>query len=209
MAALSIDIGFALHGQRELQASADAAATAGGADIGNNDSNAGAVIYANNYSGIPGANNAIKDLYNVKMASGYPQVQCLNYLKSQNITCSTKARYNAMAVIETATAPTFFGKLFGINQINLTAKSLSAMKGGSAIPANLMVLVDTTPSMDSPDTSGDCARLAAFLDWPGPRRKRTAPSGGVRAFNEPTLSMRPRLDFLRHSHGRQRPKRGG
>ena len=72
MAALSIDIGFALHGQRELQASADAAATAGAADISNNDTAAGAVLYAKNYDGVTGENNAIKDLYNVQMVSALP-----------------------------------------------------------------------------------------------------------------------------------------
>jgi hypothetical protein len=164
LAALSIDIGFALHGQRELQASADAAATAGAADISNNDTATGAVGYANHYSGIPGANNAIKDLYwgsgsslNVQMAPGYPQVQCLTYLKNLNMMCSNAALGNAMAVVETATAPTFFGKLFGINQINLTAKSLSAMKGGTPAPSNIMILVDTTPSMAWADTNASCA----------------------------------------------------
>jgi hypothetical protein len=156
MAALSIDIGFALHGQRELQASADAAAEAGAADVSNNDTAAGAVAYANRFSGLTGENNAIKDLNNVQMVSPYPQVQCLNFLKNLNMSCNNTAGGNALAVEETATAPTFFGKLFGINQINLTAKSLSAMKGGTPAPANIMILVDTTPSMDDQDRSGDC-----------------------------------------------------
>jgi Flp pilus assembly protein TadG len=156
MAALSIDIGFALHGQRELQASADAAATAGAADISNDDTAAGAKQYAKNFDGVTGSNNAIKDLNNVQMASGYPQVQCLSYLTKLDMMCSNNAGGNALAVVETATAPTFFGKLFGINQINLTATSLSAMKGGSPVPANIMILVDTTPSMDDTDTTGDC-----------------------------------------------------
>jgi hypothetical protein len=156
MAALSIDIGFALHGQRELQASADAAAEAGAADVSNNDTAAGAVAYANRFSGLTGENNAIKDLYNVAMVSPYPQVQCLTYLKNLNMSCNNNAGGNALAVEETATAPTFFGKLFGINKINLTAKSLSAMKGGTPAPANIMILVDTTPSMSYADTNGTC-----------------------------------------------------
>ena len=36
MAALSIDLGFAMHAQRELQASTDAAATAAALDLSNN-----------------------------------------------------------------------------------------------------------------------------------------------------------------------------
>jgi len=165
MAALSIDIGFALHGQRELQASADAAATAGAADISNNDTAAGAVSFANQYSGLTSENNAIKDLSNVAMGkdssgNAYPQVQCLNYLKNIGMMCGNAAGGNSMAVVETATAPTFFGKLLGINQIHLVARSLSSMKGGSPIPANIAVLVDTTPSMSQTDGSGDCTNAA-------------------------------------------------
>ncbi len=179
MAALSIDIGFALHGQRELQASADAAATAGAADISNDDTLAGAELYAKNFDGETGSNNAIKDLYNVQMVSPYPQVQCLNYLKNLNMSCSNIAGGNALAVVETATAPTFFGKLFGINQINLTAKSLSAMKGGSPVPANIMVLVDTTPSMDDTDTTGDC-KAGTIPGLAGTPTKEDCAKWGVR-----------------------------
>ena len=53
MAALSIDIGFALHAQRELQASTDAAATAGANQLPNATN---AINYAWCFSGVGGSN---------------------------------------------------------------------------------------------------------------------------------------------------------
>jgi hypothetical protein len=153
MAALSIDIGFALHGQRELQASADAAATAGGLDLSNNDTATGAEKMATLYSGVTGQNNAINDLYNVKATA---TAECLTYLTNLGLACENKAAANAMAVQETASAPTFFAKLFGISSIKLTASSLSSMKSGTPAPANIVVVVDTTASMASGDTTGNC-----------------------------------------------------
>ena len=67
-AGFAIDIGFALHAQRELQASADAAATAGAMDLPDTT----AVTTANSYSGIPGGKNVYPDLPNVTTAAGYP-----------------------------------------------------------------------------------------------------------------------------------------
>ena len=115
-----------------------------------------------------------------KWSRPYPQVQCLNYLKNLNMSCNNTAGGNAMAVVETATAPTFFGKLFGINQINLTAKSLSAMKGGSPVPANIMILVDTTPSMDDHGYHWRLQVWYAFLDSPAPPSKEDCAKWGVR-----------------------------
>ena len=127
MAALSIDIGFALHGQRELQASADAAATAGAVDLSNNDTDSAAVAVAKSYSGVAGAQNAIHDLMNVTMSATYPLPRCLTTVVGLPCTV-TSSGYNAMAVQETASAPTFFAKLWGINSIPLTAQSLSTVK---------------------------------------------------------------------------------
>ena len=116
MAALSIDIGFAIHAQRELQASADAAATAGAIDISNNLSADAAYQTAYCYSGVdnngfksggqasltcPNGNafgsNVYGDLPGVTMVSGYPQVKCLTTLQNQGMACNNAAVANAMA----------------------------------------------------------------------------------------------------------------
>jgi Flp pilus assembly protein TadG len=189
MAALSIDIGFALHAQRELQASADAAATAGALDLSSNLSAAAAYQTAYCYSGLdnngfisggqaslicPNGNsfgsNVSADLPGVTMVSGYPQVKCLTTLESQGLACTNTASANAMAVEEQATIPTFFAKVLGIPTLTITAQSLSSMEGSSAIPLNIMLVIDTTRSMRGSDptcqqatglsnpTQEDCAK---------------------------------------------------
>ena len=188
MAALSIDIGFAIHAQRELQASADAAATAGAIDLSNNLSASTAYQTSYCYSGVdnngfisggqaslvcPNGNsfgsNVYADLPGVTMVSGYPQVKCLTTLDNQ-VPCSDTAGANAMAVEEQVTIPTFFAKVLGIPTLTITAQSLSSMKGSAAIPFNIMVIIDTTRSMQDSDptcqqstglsnpTQEDCAK---------------------------------------------------
>ena len=184
MAALSIDIGFALHGQRELQASADAAASAGALALSlDNESAAAAQTVASQYSGVTGSYNAIKDLYNVTMATDsssnkpYPEAQCLTYLQNLGLSCMDTANANAVAVRETANSPTFFGKLFGIPQIKLTASSLAAMKGGTPAPANIVVVMDTTNSMGSADNSTNCS-----IPGIGNPTREDCSKAGVRTF---------------------------
>jgi hypothetical protein len=177
-AALSIDIGFVLHATRELQASADAAATAGALDLSNNLSASTAQQTARCYSADKGytcANgqtsglNAYADLRGVTMSAGYPVVACLSQLTALGLACNNAASANAIAVQEQVDAPTFFAKLFGINSIKLKAQALAAMKGGTPAPANIEILVDTTPSMNYYDfgctvpgisypTQEDCAK---------------------------------------------------
>jgi len=176
MAALSIDIGFAVHAQRELQASADAAATAGALDLSNNLSASTAVQTAYCASGVDNngfvssgngslvcpngksyGQNVFGDLPGVTMVSDatatYPVVACLSQLTALGLACSNTAGANAMAVEEQVRVPTFFGKLFGISSITVKAQSLAAMKGGTPAPANIEMLLDTTPSMTDPDTN--------------------------------------------------------
>jgi Flp pilus assembly protein TadG len=180
MAALSIDIGFAIHAQRELQASADAAATAGAIDLSSNLSASTAYQTSYCYSGVdnngfisggqaslvcPNGNsfgsNVYADLPGVTMVPGYPQVKCLTTLQSQGIACNNTAVANAMAVEEQVTVPTFFAKVFGFKTVTLTAQSLSSMKGSTATPFNIMLIIDTTRSMrDSDPTCQEATGLS-------------------------------------------------
>ncbi len=57
--------------------------------------------------------------------------------------------YNALAVTQTASVNLWFGGFIGIPSMNLSATSTAAMKGGSDIPYNLAVIMDTTSSMTS------------------------------------------------------------
>ena len=211
MAALSIDIGYALHGQRELQASADAAATAGAQILSQNVSATQAEAAATQYSGMQGAYNQINDLMSVKMPIN--TVRCLNTLVTTlGLTCDDVADANAVAVEETAQAPTFFGKIFGIQSINLTAYSMAGIQGGTLIPANIMVIMDTTASMQDPDSDAtcvaesgvsspskeDCAKwgVRTFLNLLNPVRRASHPAARSPAALQPAIMSRTRSTRL-------------
>ncbi len=57
------------------------------------------------------------------------------------------AGYNAIAVTQTASVNLWFGGFIGMPSMNLSATSTASMKGGSDIPYNLAVIMDTTNSM--------------------------------------------------------------
>lgn len=183
-AALSIDIGFLLHAQRELQASTDAAATAAAVDLSNNTSAATAESDANLYSGMSGGKNYSADQPGVQAASGFPAVACLTVCSEGQTTgcvpgatllptCDNLAGGNAIAVQYTVQAPTFFGKIFGISTVKLTASAFALEKGSTPIPANIVLVVDTTNSMGQSDP------LCTVSGISSPTREDCA-KGGVR-----------------------------
>jgi hypothetical protein len=172
----ALDVGFALHAQRQLQMSADAAALAGAQDLPNNS----ALATATGYSGLSGQRNAYGNLVNVTMAPGYPKLKCLT---STGIVCQAPANANAVVVKEQVAVPTFFAKMFGFNSLQLTATSTASAKGGIPQPLNVVVIIDTTASMSancsapvsgvSNPTKLDCAKagVRALLGalWPCPQ----------------------------------------
>lgn len=156
MAALSIDIGFALHAQRELQASADAAATAGALDLPNST----ATAIAKEYDGESTGMNYYPDLPGVQMASGYPATTCVTTIVGAPPCNSTTP--NAILVEETVTVPLFFARVFTSQPITLTARAEALAPSVAAVPYNIVVIVDTTASMQNPDTA-----CPVPPGWPG------------------------------------------
>jgi Flp pilus assembly protein TadG len=167
MAALSIDIGFALHAQRELQANADAAASAGGAAMPN-PATTSVTTVADNYSGETGAlYNVHPDLYVTNVSVSFACLSSSSYPNYNLPPCSPSSNgsypnctasgsstgCNVIKVVETATEPTFFAKIFGFKTLTLTATSI-ASASGNAIPYHIMVVLDTTASMRSTQDSG-------------------------------------------------------
>ena len=147
MAALSIDIGFAVHAQRELQASADAAATAGAMELPNG---ANAISKATAYSG-QGGWNAYNDLPGVTMVTGYPATTCVTSIAGAPPCNSTTP--NAIQVEEQVNVPLFFAKVFTSKQITLTAQSEALEPSVAAVPFDVAIIADTTASMQNQDTS--------------------------------------------------------
>jgi len=61
---------------------------------------------------------------------------------------------NVVQVKETATVQTFFAKLFGVTQLNISAAASSSASGGGAIPYHIMMVLDTTKSMGTGTDTG-------------------------------------------------------
>jgi hypothetical protein len=211
IAGLVIDLGWAYHAQRELQASADAAATAGALDLPYNPT-ATAVADATTASGLKNDENAVNDLSGVKMVNGSPLVQCWQACNTTtpgktgpgyttnclpNIStppaCSyydsaTKATVttgNVMVVQETGTSPSFFSKVFGFTSFTINVTSVALAKQANALPINIMMVVDSTASMGSSDPNCWSGLSDAPTNWPSgygnPTREDCA-KWGLRSF---------------------------
>jgi hypothetical protein len=168
MAALSIDIGYALHCQRELQSCADEAASAGGSAF----TNANSVIpttVADEYSGdsaspVNAIYNIHHDLNNMTVTVNYACVTgstatnlnlppCVQY-STLSSTAGCTGGCNVIQVVETATVPTFFAKVFGISSIPITATASASASGALPVPYHIMMVLDTTASMGSGTDTG-------------------------------------------------------
>ena len=146
--AIVVDLGYLFYAQRSLQASTDAAALAGAQNI-NVGSGGTAISTAIAYSGVAGSKNANANL-TVTMASGYPRLKCLN---STGVSCSGPDSANAIVVVEQATVPLYFAKVLGINSWQISATATASGRGGQPQQLNVMIILDTTASMNSSDTS--------------------------------------------------------
>jgi Flp pilus assembly protein TadG len=157
--AIVVDLGYLFYAQRTLQASADAAALAGAQNL-NLGTGGTAISTAIAYSGVSGAMNANANL-TVTMASGYPRLKCFT---STGVSCSGPDSANGIVVVEQATVPLYFARVLGINSWQISATSTAGGRGGSTQALNVMIILDTTASMNDSDSS--CAgnsRIACAL----------------------------------------------
>ena len=145
MAGFVIDIGHAIYVERQLQAATDAAALAGANGI----PNSSAIADATSYSALAGDRNEIPGV-TVTLVSGYPQLKCLT---STGVTCVGTPSANAIVVKEQAVVPTWFARVVGMDTITVTATSTAGATGGAAKPLDIMLLLDTTASMNTADPS--------------------------------------------------------
>jgi len=131
-AALVIDVGRAYLAKRHLQASADAAATAGALELPDPIE---AQNYALNYSGLDGAKNDNNKLPSV---STTVITKCLSFAPCSPV--------NAVQVEQTTVVPTIFAKVLGIDQFTIKAKA-TACSPCSSKPLDIMLVLDRTGSM--------------------------------------------------------------
>lgn len=144
MSATVIDWGMVLIARRALQASSDAAALAGAATI----ESGAAVSTANGFSSASGQRNA--RVTGATMDNGYPQLKCLT---SVAIPCTNSSNANAIVVRQVASVPTIFARLLGIRSFPIAATSTAIMSGGKPVPMEIAMVLDTTASMNDPNSS--------------------------------------------------------
>ena len=131
-AALVVDVGRAYLIKRHLQASADAAATAGALELPDP---AAATTYAQNYSGRDGARNDHNKLPSVTTAV---TTKCLSFAPCSPV--------NTVVVEQTTTVPTIFARVLGIDEFTIRAKA-TACSPCSSKPLDIMLVLDRTGSM--------------------------------------------------------------
>ena len=126
-----------------LKASTAMAALAAAQDI-NCCTTSTAIARAQSYSAL----NPIKEA-TVTMVSGYPKLKCLT---STGVSCAGTDNANAIVVSQQATIPLVFGSFIGQSTKTVTATATAGARGGVGKSANVMLIVDTTASMNTADT---------------------------------------------------------
>jgi hypothetical protein len=164
LAAISVDVGFAYTSWNKLNASAQAAAIAGARDIGVGGT---PISTATAYGSLIGGKNVISGLTNVAMAAGYPALACYSGAVTRGLACSTNqtpaTAANGIQVKETASVPLFFGRMFGVPSISISASAAALAAGQAPPPLNVMFIVDATASMGSNDPVCGLTRLGCAI----------------------------------------------
>ena len=156
LAGASIESGHIYYAYQQLLASTNAAVMAGALAMPNT-SQASTNVTA--YSSQTGGLNANPLLTNVQAT---PTFLCLTTVTtSLNVPCSTSTGasggYNALSVTQTAKVNLWFGGVFGIHNMTLSAKATAAMRGGNNTPWNIAIVMDTTNSMGQSDGGTQCS----------------------------------------------------
>jgi Flp pilus assembly protein TadG len=161
--ALVIDLGRVYTAHRQLQAAADAVATATAdqlADVeAGNTTLAAAETVARGYSGEAGQKNYAASLPGVVTTF---EGKCITVNGSIPSWCNPTTKPNAVTVTQKTSVNMIFAKLLGIDSVGLKATSTASMGGGKPMPAHVMLVLDRTGSMNSSCSDGgkkiDCAK---------------------------------------------------
>jgi Flp pilus assembly protein TadG len=150
MVAVVIDTGNIYQAHQELAAASDAAALAGAYDLPTT-STATATADAIKWSAATGGTNTSAKLSNVTIATSF---KCLTTV---GVNCflptGGATTINAIQVVETAKVKPLFAEILGIHSFNIAATATAIPRAGTAGPVDLMLVLDTTASMATADTS--------------------------------------------------------
>ena len=134
---LVIDVGHAMLVQRQLQAGADAAALAG---VQHLPDKIAAETVAMQYSATPGSKNAVNTVGN---AATTAKAMCIAGVPG----CSKRdGGVNGVVVNSSSRVPTWFGRIIGINELKVSAKS-TACAPCTVKPLDIVLVLDRTGSM--------------------------------------------------------------
>lgn len=156
-----VDVGDVYYSYQELQASTNAAAMAGAAGLSTSGSQA--LSNAAAYSSQSGDKNQFGNL-NI---TGYnAQLGCVTAAVGASVPCVTTGSgtqtANAIQVSQTATVRTYFMAVLGTPSVTLTATSSALMRGAGGVPSNIVIMVDTTGSMNDADKNCTLADVSKF-----------------------------------------------
>jgi Flp pilus assembly protein TadG len=172
LGALAVDIGNLAYAQRRLQETTDMAALAGALQLscsnvvsGTHCTSGAEITAAETYSAMS-AYSGKNVQAGLTVTSMTAQGKCLtNFGANNNVyynastgECTGLDGYNAVEVQQKATVPFLLGQIFGFGSVTLTATSLAGAKGSSGFPPlNVMIVLDTTGSMNDADPNGSVA----------------------------------------------------
>jgi len=131
-AALVIDLAEAYMTKRTLQSSTDAAALAGARELPDS---ATAISVAGDYSGRPGAKN---ESANLPAATAAVTTECRSFAPCKPV--------NTIVVEQSASVPTLFAHIFGIDSINVHTRAV-ACAPCEPKKVDVMMVLDRTGSM--------------------------------------------------------------
>ncbi|HUO99090.1 MAG TPA: pilus assembly protein TadG-related protein [Rhizomicrobium sp.] len=156
IAGFTVDIGHVMWVQRQLQTAADAAALAGATDVVDNPSNA--VTLAQSYSATTGGHNVF--LGSTVTTSAV--LKCLTSVTFPTCGSGVGPGSNAIRVTESTQVPMWFSQILGIRTMNVSAVATASAKGGNAPALDILVVLDTTASMNGADNncSGGKTKIA-------------------------------------------------
>src|SRR6195256_4626209 len=145
-AGLTVDVGQVFVSKKAFNAATQAAALAGANALLANNANLTTVTAA-----VTAWNTAHPPL-KVSIASTSVAISCDT--ATANLPTCNGTTSNVAQVTQTGTVTTHFLKAFGFPSLTLTSTASAAKAGGSAIPLNVMFVLDATGSMN--DTDAGC-----------------------------------------------------
>ena len=160
---LTLDLGQGYVAYRELQASTDAAALAGGYALSLSTATTASVKTAvTAYSSVSPGVNVSSNLPSTTITA---TPVCSSYVTGLGIPCSASPTGdNAVVVRQTSVIPTTFIhvlSVFGIqsaSSLTISTISTAAMRGSTNAQYNVAIVLDSTGSMSSNDTDGNCSK---------------------------------------------------